>query len=362
MTTISNIDLHCHTNASDGGFTPREVVLRAYGRGLNVLAITDHDLVAGVQEAVDAAAHYNALLREGSSEAPVETYIKPTAEIVKVENGILNREPQDRQLTVIPGIELSTGWRDEQIHIAGLFVDIYNEDLLKLVATRRSSRMERALAISEKLDRVGIHNAYERCAAKAQAGASITRGNYARLIYEDGLADSIDEAFHKYLRRGQPAYVQTEWGPISEAVEAINAAGGIAVLAHPRRYNISNQRLRKLIYEFKECGGGAMEVSNSQQSPLDRDYLMSLCVKYELYASLGSDFHNEGIYRDLGQNLDLDPSLPAVWTAPQAERFMSKDFKQRLVHLTYRKEYEEEEAEEAQKAVKHEEDHEREQE
>ncbi len=339
MTTISNIDLHCHTTASDGSLSPTAIVARAYGRGLNVLAITDHDLVAGVEEGIRAAEKCNALLLAHAPDAPREHYLKDTAEVLSVDNGVLDRPDEERLLTVIPGVEFSTTWNDEQIHVAGLFMDINHPRLQQLVQSRRVARTERALAIAAKLERLGFERPYERCVAAAQEGATITRGNYARLIFADGKAKSVDDAFHQYLRRGQPAYVQTKWGPIDEVIEVVTEAGGVAVLAHPRRYNFSNQRLRRLINDFKSWGGQAMEVSSAQQKPTDRDYVANLCQQYELLASLGSDFHSEGMYRDLGQNLDLPAHLTPVWTCEAAAKFgLSGDFKQRLVHVTYHKE------------------------
>lgn len=339
MTIVSNIDFHCHTNASDGGLSPSELIDRAYGRGLNAIAITDHDLTAGVADAVQRAALLNAKLLNGDADAPVETYIKENAEVNGVDNGELHRAPSERTLIVIPGVEFSTTWNDEQIHIVGLGIDPNNDSLKELEAKLKVARTQRAVAIGEKLKRLGFDRPYERCCEQAREGASITRGNYARLIFQDGKAKSVDDAFHKFLRRGQDAYVKSVWGPIEETVEVIKAAGGIAVLAHPRRYKISNMRLRKLVYEFKKAGGEAIEVSSSQQRQLDRDYLVQLCHKYEMLASLGSDFHNEGFHRDLGQNIDLPSDLTPVWHSPILERYgMGANFKQRLVHITYKKE------------------------
>lgn len=339
MTIVSNIDFHCHTNASDGGLSPSELIERAYGRGLNAIAITDHDLTAGVADAVQRAALLNAKLLNGDADAPVETYIKENAEVNGVDNGELNRAPSERTLIVIPGVEFSTTWYDEQIHIVGLGIDPNNDSLKELEAKLKVARTQRAVAIGEKLKRLGFDRPYERCCEQAREGASITRGNYARLIFQDGKAKSVDDAFHKFLRRGQDAYVKSVWGPIEETVEVIKAAGGIAVLAHPRRYKISNMRLRKLVYEFKKAGGEAIEVSSSQQRQLDRDYLVQLCHKYEMLASLGSDFHNEGFHRDLGQNIDLPSDVTPVWHSPILERYgMGANFKQRLVHITYKKE------------------------
>lgn len=339
MTIVSNIDFHCHTNASDGGLSPSELIERAYGRGLNAIAITDHDLTAGVADAVQRAALLNAKLLNGDAYAPVETYIKENAEVNGVDNGELHRAPSERTLIVIPGVEFSTTWYDEQIHIVGLGIDPNNDSLKELEAKLKVARTQRAVAIGEKLKRLGFDRPYERCCEQAREGASITRGNYARLIFQDGKAKSVDDAFHKFLRRGQDAYVKSVWGPIEETVEVIKAAGGIAVLAHPRRYKISNMRLRKLVYEFKKAGGEAIEVSSSQQRQLDRDYLVQLCHKYEMLASLGSDFHNEGFHRDLGQNIDLPSDVTPVWHSPILERYgMGANFKQRLVHITYKKE------------------------
>lgn len=339
MTIVSNIDFHCHTNASDGGLSPSELIDRAYGRGLNAIAITDHDLTAGVADAMERAALLNAKLLNGDADAPVETYIKENAEVNGVDNGELHRAPSERTLIVIPGVEFSTTWYDEQIHIVGLGIDPNNDSLKELEAKLKVARTQRAVAIGEKLKRLGFDRPYERCCEQAREGASITRGNYARLIFQDGKAKSVDDAFHKFLRRGQDAYVKSVWGPIEETVEVIKAAGGIAVLAHPRRYKISNMRLRKLVYEFKKAGGEAIEVSSSQQRQLDRDYLVQLCHKYEMLASLGSDFHNEGFHRDLGQNIDLPSDVTPVWHSPILERYgMGANFKQRLVHITYKKE------------------------
>ena len=339
MTIVSNIDFHCHTNASDGGLSPSELIDRAYGRGLNAIAITDHDLTAGVADAVQRAALLNAKLLNGDADAPVETYIKENAEVNGVDNGELHRAPSERTLIVIPGVEFSTTWYDEQIHIVGLGIDPNNDSLKELEAKLKVARTQRAVAIGEKLKRLGFDRPYERCCEQAREGASITRGNYARLIFQDGKAKSVDDAFQKFLRRGQDAYVKSVWEPIEETIEVIKAAGGIAVLAHPRRYKISNMRLRKLVYEFKKAGGEAIEVSSSQQRQLDRDYLVQLCHKYEMLASLGSDFHNEGFHRDLGQNIDLPSDVTPVWHSPILERYgMGANFKQRLVHITYKKE------------------------
>lgn len=275
----SLIDLHSHSNASDGALSPAELVQRAVERGVRILALTDHDTVAGVKEAQQEAAG---------------------------------------RLQLVPGIEISTTWRNFQIHIAALFIDIHSPAVTRLVQEQHEQRQVRAEAIGRLLERLGFANAYARTRAQAADGAVITRGNYARFIASTGVCRTADEAFNKYLRRGRPAYVSTRWGSVSAAVEVIKQAGGIAVLAHPRRYLMTNTKLRELIAEFKAAGGDALEVASSQQKPNDRLYLADLCVRFDLLASLGSDFHQDGCWRDLGFNLMLPKGrCTPLWESAQ---------------------------------------------
>lgn len=279
---LSKIDLHSHSKASDGALSPSELVQRACDRGLTHLALTDHDTVLGITEAQDAARG---------------------------------------RLELIPGAELSTMWNNYQIHIVGLFIDIKSQSLLKYLEGQKVFREERAREIGAKLERQGFANAYEECRKRAAEGASITRGNYARYIVEMGKAQDTNEAFNYYLKKGKSCYVKTQWPDISVACDAIKASGGVAVLAHPRRYEMTNTKLRELMEYFKSCGGEAMEVGCSQMSPNDLNYMTSLCKKYDFLASLGSDFHHEGPFRELGLGLVIPEELKKVWECPQAEKF-----------------------------------------
>lgn len=276
---FSKIDLHSHSKASDGALSPSELVQRALDRGLTHLALTDHDTVLGIKEAQEAASG---------------------------------------RLELIPGAELSTMWNGYQIHIVGLFIDTESQSLAKYLEGQKVFREERARQIGAKLERQGFANAYEECRRRAADGASITRGNYARYIVEMGRAQDTNEAFNYYLKKGKSCYVKTQWPDISVACEAIKASGGIAVLAHPRRYEMTNTKLRELMEYFKSCGGEAMEVGCSQMSQNDLNYMTSLCKKYDFMASLGSDFHNEGPFRELGLGLSVPKELKKVWDCPQA--------------------------------------------
>lgn len=288
MHELSIIDLHCHSSASDGALSPTEVVEFAISRHLKVLALTDHDTIDGIPQAQAAA--------------------------------------DQAGLQLIPGIEISTSWRNFQIHVVGLFMDPLHDKLQELLARQRQKRDERAVEIGAKLERLGFADALARTKEQAAPGAAITRGNYARFIVSTGACQTSDEAFNKYLKRGRPAYVNTQWGSVAAAVETVAAAGGVAVLAHPRRYVMTNTKLRELIADFKAAGGEALEVASAQQRPADRDYLAQLCGRFDLFASAGSDFHQAGVWRDLGFNLQLPANCTPLWqSARWGERFSVHD-------------------------------------
>ncbi|MBQ9274665.1 MAG: PHP domain-containing protein [Succinivibrio sp.] len=278
MTAIACIDLHSHCTASDGTLSPAELIAHAQERGLTHLALTDHDTVAGVAEALEAA------------------------------RGVL---------CLIGGIELSALWRNQQIHVVGLGLDHQHPALLDFVKGQRVKREMRAAEIARKLEGLGFAQALERTAAQTRPGAVLTRGNFARFIAGEGVVRNSDEAFERYLKEGRPAFVRTPWGGVDEAVAVIRQCGGLAVLAHPKRYELTNTRLRELIGFFRDCGGEGMEVASCQQRPSDRAYLAELCLRYGLLASQGSDFHSAERYRDLGLGLKLPDKLTPVWRAPR---------------------------------------------
>ncbi|MDD6318742.1 MAG: PHP domain-containing protein [Succinatimonas hippei] len=284
---ISKIDLHSHSTASDGALSPTELVERALSRDLKILALSDHDTTGGIDEALLAA--------------------------------------RGTTLTLVPGCEISTTWLNRQIHIVGLFLNYKTPAFVSFLEQQRQKRLERAQAIGRKLERQGFHDAYERCKARARDGANITRGNYARFIFEEGKAQSIDDAFNSYLKKGRSCYVSTHWVDIKEAVDAIHAADGVAVLAHPRRYDLTNTKLRELTAYFKACGGEAMEVASCQQRPCDRVFLADLAAEKGLMASQGSDFHQASPWRDLGHYLILPEGVKPVWECDRALEYLGTD-------------------------------------
>jgi len=276
--TVSNkrYDLHSHTRFSDGKLSPQELIDRAVNFQLDVLAITDHDTT----NALDIA----------------NRYIQETGS----------------KLELINGIEFSTSWQNFEIHVVGLNIDPSNEALKALIAKQQISREHRAIAMSDKLAKCGFDNMLEQ--AKALAGeGSITRAHFARVLLNQGAVSKMQSAFDKYIGKGKRAFVRPTWCGVATAVEAIHQAGGVAVLAHPMRYDMTAKWLRRLIVDFKTAGGDAMEVVLPQMNKEQRRLMLTYCLEYELYASMGSDFHFPSKWSDLGRNLNVPESCKPVW-------------------------------------------------
>ena len=270
------IDLHSHSTASDGRLTPAELVRRAVAQRVDVLALTDHDTVAGLPEAAGTIAAENLPLR------------------------------------LIDGIELSTSWDALEIHVVGLHIDASSPELLAAISRQESARQARGVELGHRLAKQRIDNAYEGALALAN-GASLTRAHFARYLVEAGHCNTQQKAFDHYIGRGGKAYVPHQWMSIAEAIQVIHASGGLAVLAHPGRYKLSTKWLRRLLLLFKESGGDAMEVSLPQQSPQDRANLGLWCREHQLLASVGSDFHAPTSWQELGRNLWLPKDVTPVW-------------------------------------------------
>ena len=270
------VDLHSHTTASDGILTPSELVKRAVDNQINMLAITDHDTIKGLIEA----------------KATIERDNLP--------------------VKLIYGVEVSTMWKNNEIHIVGLNIDIENSHLLELLTAQEQSRIDRAISISEKLAKVSIDNAYEQ-AQQFSKGDIVSRAHFARFLVANNYAKDIKRAFKKYLGKSGYAYVPAKWCSIADAVNAIHAAGGQAVLAHPTRYDLTLTKLKLLISEFKSYGGDGIEVSQSRQTQDDLQRLAKLANEFELLASQGSDFHDLLNYLDLGKTTPLPGSVTPIW-------------------------------------------------
>lgn len=275
-------DLHSHTTTSDGALSPSDLVARAIEKGVNILAITDHDTVAGLAEAQRYVASYN-------------------------------QDNEGEIFHLINGIEASTVWENKDIHIVGLNVDIESPALLDFIETQTETRFARAKLMAERLAKANIEGAYAGAREFADSDANITRAHFARWLVEAGYAKNIPEVFKRYLVRGKPGYVPPPWCEMKVAIDAITQAGGVAVLAHPSHYKLTTKWLRRLIIAFKDAGGVGMEIAHPQQSIQDRRLLADLANEYQLLTSQGSDFHHQTPWLELGKNLyQLDDVTP-IW-------------------------------------------------
>lgn len=258
------IDLHVHSHCSDGSFSPKELVVYALHHHISAFALTDHDTVAGLSEAISCA-------RELSGK-------------------VCDRNPEGNTLEVIPGIEFSTEYEGRDIHIVGLFIDyessLFKEQLHSFVESR-NSRNERMCA---RFQERGIDLTYDKLKA-ANPGAVITRAHYARYLLEHGYVKSIREAFDRYVGDHAPCFVPRQKVTPAQAVGLIRSTGGIPVLAHPTLYHMSNSRLEQLVEELKDAGLLAIEGIYSTYSPAETRQMQAIAKKYGLAVSGGSDFH-----------------------------------------------------------------------
>jgi len=279
-TPLSNFplyDLHSHTRASDGLLSPEALVLRAADMRVGVLAITDHDTLAGIAPARAAIAQHQLPLQ------------------------------------LISGVEVSTLWENHEIHIVGLGIDIDDAGINDFLQSQSDRRLARAQLIAERLEKAHIPGALEGALRLADGGA-ITRGHFARYLIEQGKGDNMAQIFKNYLARGKTGYAPPQWCTIEQAIDAIHHSGGRAVLAHPGRYGLSTKWLKRLIAYFAECGGDAMEVAQCQQPPQERSQLAQYAQHYQLAASQGSDFHQPCPWIELGKKLWLPGGVEAIWT------------------------------------------------
>jgi predicted metal-dependent phosphoesterase TrpH len=269
-------DLHSHSTASDGVLSPAKVVQRAAANGVSVLALTDHDEVAGLAGAAEAA--------------------------------------RAAGIRLVPGVEISITWGDISIHIVGLGVDPENETLATNLDFVRSSRGRRAERIAAELDKLGIEGSLEGAYAHAENPKVIGRTHFARFLVQRGLAADVASVFKRYLARGKPGYVPHQWAELADAVAWIRASGGRAVVAHPGRYKLPRAELHRFLGEFKAAGGEGIEVVTGSHSPEQYGEFARLAREFEFLASRGSDFHGpEESLADLGRLPPLPADLKPVW-------------------------------------------------
>ncbi len=274
---MNSIDLHFHSTASDGGLPPAEVIRRAAERGATLLALTDHDCTAGLAEAAATAAACG--------------------------------------VPFLNGVEVSVSWQQRHtVHIVGLGIDAANPVLQAGLKSIRDGRVERARQMSASLEKAGIHGAFDGAMRFAGNPEMVGRTHFARFLVQSGEVKDVKTVFRKYLTAGKPGYVPHEWASLEDAVAWIRAAGGMAVIAHPGRYDMGRTLIERLILDFKAAGGEAIEIASGSHSLDDMIKFALHAQRHELYASAGSDFHAPGEGgRDVGSTQPLPPICQPVW-------------------------------------------------
>ena len=270
-----NIDLHCHSHVSDGVLPPAVVVARAASHGVDVLALTDHDDVAGLPEAKAAA--------------------------------------DSRGLVFIPGVEISVTWQGRTVHIVGLRINPLHPQLVDGLHDIRAGRALRAQRMGDDLARHGISGAYEGAREHAVNKQIIGRVHFARWLVEQGYVRDMRSAFKHFLTPGNPGYVEHEWTTLENAVNWIRASGGMAVLAHPGRYDLPARELHLLLDAFRSLGGEGIEVVTGSHHPSEYGKFADLARAFGFKASRGADFHAPGEGVELGRLPALPHYCKPVW-------------------------------------------------
>ena len=246
------IDLHVHSTASDGSLTPTEVVNRAAGLGLTAMALTDHDTVSGIDEALKAA--------------------------------------KDLDMEVIPGIEVSCIYKEKEIHILGLYIDHPNPELLSFLKEAFRKRYDRNMEMLAAFNKDGFEITVEDLHC-GNPKTVITRAHFARALLKRGYVSSVDQAFRKYLNPDRPYYRSRELITPEEVLNALQAAGGFPVLAHPLQYKLGWAGTEELVSMLKEHGLCGLECFHSSNNQDESGKLRKLAKKYSLAPTGGSDFH-----------------------------------------------------------------------
>ncbi len=275
-THILNADLHCHSVVSDGTLTPEALASRAKVNGVELWSLTDHDEVGGQHRAMAAAAEVG--------------------------------------LPYLTGTEVSVTFAHVTVHIVGLGFDPDQAELAQGLYDTRNGRDQRAKDMADQLARVGIAGAFEGALKYAGNPELISRSHFARYLVEAGVCADVSEVFRRFLTEGKPGFVPHRWARLADAVRWIRDAGGMAVIAHPARYDLTPTVEYALFSEFKAHGGQGVEVVTGSHSPSEYPKYADLAIEFGLAASRGSDFHSPSeSHCDLGALPFLEGRLTPVW-------------------------------------------------
>ena len=277
MSVLPAIDFHCHSHFSDGALSPMELLELAKARDVQQLAITDHDTVGA--------------------------YALP-----------LHASAASAGITLVTGCEISCQWQRRSIHVVGLNLDLASSDFGRAMTIQAQAREDRAEKITEVLQRLGFDVALPQIQALAGLGV-VGRPHFAQHLVATGQIPSMTMAFKRVLGSGKPGDIKANWPTLETAVGWITDAGGIAVVAHPMKYNMTLTKLRALLSDFVAAGGQGLEVLTGYQDAQRINTLADLAHRFDLYASAGSDFHQPGQpWAELGRVAALPDRCVPVWT------------------------------------------------
>ena len=273
---ILNADLHCHSVVSDGTLTPEVLAERAKTNGVELWALTDHDEIGGQHRAMAAA--------------------------------------KAQGMAYLTGTEISVTFAGETVHIVGLGFDPDDAALKQGLHNTRNGREQRAREMSDSLAQAGIHGAFEGALKFVGNPELISRTHFARHLVESGICKETNEVFRKYLTEGKPGYVPHRWASLKDAITWITQANGMAIIAHPGRYNFSANAEYALFTEFKAHGGRGVEVVTGSHTKQEFVKYAETAKEFGLAASRGSDFHSpDESHTDLGKLPFLPGELTPVW-------------------------------------------------
>ncbi len=284
------IDLHCHSTCSDGTYAPTEVVQRAHAAGVDVLALTDHDTLLGIDEARIAAESCGMQLING-----VEISCEHTL------SGGYGKNKSTNKIIHVVALDFSDR---QQMH----------ETLQQLQDSRATRGQRITEKLSELLD-IDYDELWQQVCAKAGNNPqAVGRAHIGQVLYERGEVKTVQKAFDKYLADNKPAYVAIEALSMARGIELIQACGGKAVLAHPTRYQLSATRVRKLIEEFAMLGGDACELPADSEPLSTRRMVDRTIAEHNLVTSVGSDFHGSNMpWRRIGDVPKLQSEQQGIW-------------------------------------------------
>lgn len=269
--------MHNHSTHSDGLLSPTQLIELAASAGVTGVALTDHDTTDGLPEAEEAA--------------------------------------RSRGMQFVPGVEISVTWGSHTLHVVGLGIDRESPGLVAGLDAIRAGRLDRGRRIGEMLGRLGFEGTLEAALEHAGDERRLSRTHFARVLHERGAVRDLQAAFDKYLATGKPAYLPHQWAGLAEAVGWILGAGGVAVLAHPGRYNLKPMMRHELLTQFRSLGGEAIEVVTGSHRKEEYALWQRVAEEHGFLASRGADFHGPGESPvEPGRLPPLPASVRPVWT------------------------------------------------